>query len=142
MLDRHAHGAALERWDPAEPLVDSHSQRILIAGWRWQTVELLRCHRGGRAGGTLRVMDGQAVETVILNRCGEAKVTHHQDKSFAKQHVLRLDITVDDHSHETSRWHERADDALLVRWLAVHEGDGEYGSQQLSARRLDGLSPR
>jgi hypothetical protein len=97
MLDRHAYGTALERWDPAEPLVDSHSQRVLIAGWRWHTVELLRCHVRGRAGGTLRVMDGHAVYTVIPNRCGEAKVTQHQDKSFAKQHVLRLYIAVDDH---------------------------------------------
>lgn len=97
MLERHPHGAALERRDPAEPLVDSHSQRVLIAGWRWHTVELLRCHVGGRAGGTLGLMDGHAVYTVILNRCGEAKVTQHQYKSFAKQHVLRLDIAVDDH---------------------------------------------
>ena len=102
MLDRHAYGTALERWDPAEPLVDSHSQRVLIAGWRWHTVELLRCHVRGRAGGTLRMMDGHTVYSVILNRRGEAKVTAVMLWHALANNILQADRMLRSHRITTA----------------------------------------
>src|SRR5690349_1271375 len=37
MLESHAHYRALERWSATQPLVDNHSQRVLITGGRWHT---------------------------------------------------------------------------------------------------------
>ncbi len=89
MLRCHLGHHALKRALAAEPLVDHHAQRILIAGRARVRLNLLRRHIGHRADHLLRVL---VARTLRDNR--DAKIREQYRVAPIQQHILRLDVAV------------------------------------------------
>ena len=93
MLDQHLAQRALKGALAAEPFIDYSPKGILIAGGTWVPLDLLRGHIGDGTPGLLLTHVERA--GAVGDR-GQAKVTQQHLFAPSQQHILRLDIAVDD----------------------------------------------
>jgi hypothetical protein len=80
----------LKRATACQPFVDHDAQRILITDRARFALDLLRSHIGDRANDIL----GKLVARTLGHR-GNAKVADQNLVVGSQQHVLRLDISMD-----------------------------------------------
>ena len=91
VLDQHLDERPFEGACSAEPFIDHHSERVLVAGCTGMPFDLLGCHV---AGGSCLTVRRERVQTLLDH--GKAKITEHDFIVGGEQYIFRFDITVDD----------------------------------------------
>jgi hypothetical protein len=74
---------------PTEPFIDNDPQGILVTGWSWFAHNLLGSHIGHGSRHPLRALGARA-----LGEQSQAKITEQNLISASQQHILWLDITM------------------------------------------------
>ena len=91
MLHHHLAERAFKRAASTQPFVDHHPQGVLVTGCTRVPLDLLRSHIGQCAHRLLRAQRGTAVR-----QGGQPKVREQHLLLPSQQHILRLDIAVDE----------------------------------------------
>ncbi len=92
MMDTDSKSRTMKRRLSAEPLVHHHSESILITGWQWVAMNLLRCHIPGRPS---HLSPAVPLARCRGNRGRNAKVGEPYLIMWSQQQILRFDIAVD-----------------------------------------------
>src|SRR2546430_1837485 len=90
------HDGTRKRGSATKPFIDGNAQCILIAGLTWPTLKQFWGHIRSRPDYLLlsaNMMGGCTRQ--LMHRHGQAKVAEHQNTVLSQQHILRLDITMD-----------------------------------------------
>ena len=95
MLGGDLKGSPTKRWYATQPLVDHRAQRVLVTGWLGLPLQLLGSQVERGSCDLLRQSLG-AVGLRTGSQCRQTKVTEQNLIPGAKQHISRLDITVDE----------------------------------------------
>src|SRR5436309_2862681 len=94
MLSCHLHRGATKRGSATKPFVDYHAKGVLVTGCSWRTLQLF----GGQVGHSSRQRLHQwlcAERDCVRREQSQAKVTEYHLVTCAEQHILRLDVPVD-----------------------------------------------
>src|SRR6266571_1191303 len=89
MLDRYFSKGAMEGTVSGQPFIDNDCQRILVAGRTRMRLDLFRGHIGDGASHILCILVAGT-----LSDNGNTEVAEQDLTTLAKQHVLWLDVPV------------------------------------------------
>jgi hypothetical protein len=92
VLEADLQASSLKKRLPAKPLIDHRSQGILVARPQRATTYLLRSHVIGR---TFQLVCLEMLVAYSRRGKSDAEITKPDLAPWSKQHVLGLDITVD-----------------------------------------------
>src|SRR5712692_2617260 len=98
MFDSNFRKRAVEGAISREPFIDDNTQGVLIAGRAWMRLDLFGCHVGNSSSRILNMLNMLNMLGIqgagILGQDGYTKVAQQYLMIASEQHILRLDVAV------------------------------------------------